>query len=705
MTSTDVFNDLNEIERAMLELAAIGNELIMPVSDQQVTREEMEAWGVERTVRAVVLRHLLTDPLWPITSKGIKLRGIRITGSLNLESTTLRCPISFNHCLVDSPDQPSDMISLDYVSGSRIAFINCHLPGIRGKGLSLSQTLDLSSSVLQGELYLVSAKISSELTCAGTQIKGVGDHNVSMNADHLTVGDGLILNEGFTTAGAVCLSGANITGILSCRGAQINGSNPDGWAFRADRLKVDGSVYLSQGFAAAGGVSLHGASITGQFSCRSANLKDLGKNGASLFADRLTVGRSVLLDEGFTAAGVIRLLGANITGQLTCKGAQLVGADSDGRTVIADRLTIGGSVFLSDGFSATGVVQMTGARIEGQLSCSGQFMGEGKNGVGLAVNRATVGADVILGEDFCAMGAADLSSSVIGGSLRVVAAKLGDSVALVAIGLVVRRDLEWHPMGSVRGIVDLRRATVSYLVDDGDDPGRIWPPNGNLRLDGFVYEGFGGDNRGTWQTRLRWVRLQYEKAPDEHETECYFVLGPYEQLARVYRTHGQETEARKVTIAKHNDLRKYGSLSRTSWLGSLLLDKTIKHGYRPLRAITVLAFVYMATFGVLLASEHYGVHTPNNNSDLIVAGKDAIGLSPMPSERTCTSTYPCFSPAGLALDTVLPIVNVHQSENWRPNRRAPFGTSLVVFLIVATLLGWAFTTLAVVGYTGLVRRD
>lgn len=71
----------------------------------------------------------------------------------------------------------------------------------------------------------------------------------------------------------------------------------------------------------------------------------------------------------------------------------------------------------------------------------------------------------------------------------------------------------------------------------------------------------------------------------------------------------------------------------------------------------------------------------------------------------CTSSYPCFYPAGYAIDTVIPIINVHQATYWGPDGHATWGHALVVFTWVGAGLGWALATLAVAGYTGLVRNS
>ena len=119
------------------------------------------------------------------------------------------------------------------------------------------------------------------------------------------------------------------------------------------------------------------ANIGGAFGCSGARLSN--GSGPALLADRLTVGGGVFLHDGFTATGTrelgaVRLLGANISGVLDCLGAQL-GNDS-GPAPLADRLTIAGSVFLHAGFTATGAgelgaVRLPSANISGQLACPG----------------------------------------------------------------------------------------------------------------------------------------------------------------------------------------------------------------------------------------------------------------------------------------------------------------------------------------------
>jgi hypothetical protein len=86
----------------------------------------------------------------------------------------------------------------------------------------------------------------------------------------------------------------------------------------------------------------------------------------------------LLLDEGFRVTGhgkegVVRLVGAHITGQLSLSDVELT--NEAGPALIGDRLQVDGSLFLDNGFRTTGqgdegVVRLVAAHITGQLSLS-----------------------------------------------------------------------------------------------------------------------------------------------------------------------------------------------------------------------------------------------------------------------------------------------------------------------------------------------
>ncbi len=60
---------------------------------------------------------------------------------------------------------------------------------------------------------------------------------------------------------------------------------------------------------------------------------------------------------------------------------------------------------------------------------------------------------------------------------------------------------------------------------------------------------------------------------------------------------------------------------------------------------------------------------------------------------------PGFQPLVYALDTLLPVVNLHQQDNWIPRGAAQW------WAWTSILAGWVLTTAIVAALTGLLKRD
>ena len=90
--------------------------------------------------------------------------------------------------------------------------------------------------------------------------------------------------------------------------------------------------------------------------------------------------------------------------------------------------------------------------------------------------------------------------------------------------------------------------------------------------------------------------------------------------------------------------------------------------------------------------------------DAMIPAQNTAFLYPTPTAEHCASQYPCFNPFGYAIDTVIPLINVHQAEFWDPDASTSWGAAGVVVTYVGTGLGWLLATFAVAGFTGLVRN-
>jgi hypothetical protein len=696
------------LEDRMLANAKTG-ELLAPAGGP-FDLAAMRSWGEDRTVGATALRDLLVGEHGPVHPKGVRLRGVRIRGLLDLEGAELCCPLSLDRCYLEADDSAC----LDHATASRIALTGCQLEGGLTANMVTARQVDLShSTLLTLPLSLKVANIADELNCSGAQLRGHDGEGNALIAGGIKVGGSVYLDDQFTADGAVWLARADIGGDLACEGAQL-GCNRDGIGLLAEGVRIGGEVHLREGFTTDGAVRLLGADITGDLSFRAARLgRDL--NGNALVADRMTVGGEVHLYRGFTTAGAVVLDGADITGDLSFSGAQL-GKSNDGNALVADGIKAHHDVLLDrapahDGeaalpFSAAGTVRLARADITGQLSCSGAQLGTGNDGNALIADGIKVGAAVLLNDGFTAGGTVSFNSAradqlVLSPAKAAGADEIGfDFTAKEA---EVAGELQWAPDMQFSGRVNLEDAHVGELDDDWTRPGAqvngYWPVGGRLRLDGLTYGGLSdGADAGK---RLRWIRSQYKK--NQHKKDkrkkakhTDFAAQPYEELAAMYRRGGQDSEARKVAIARRSDLRTYGSLSWYRWFGSWFLDQTIKYGYQTWRAGVGLVIVFVAFLVLSIIGQHRHVIVPTGST---------TGLKTAPTATTCTSDYPCFYPFGYTVDTVIPIINVHQADYWGPDANAPAGWLWVVGGWGATAAGWALATLLVAGYTGLVRQD
>ena len=690
------------LEEEMRAKAATGE--LLDCGEGPFDLAAMQLWGEERAVTAAVLRDLLVEGHWPVHAKGVRLRGVKISGLLDLDGATLRCPLSLDSCYLDADDPAC----LDHATASRVALTGCQLAGLTANMLTARQ-IDLSRSTLRtGPLSLMCANITSDLICSGAQLNGTDSNLNALVAGGMKAGASVYLDQylddRFTAAGAIWLARAEIGGDLACSGAQL-GSNRDGIGLLAEGLKVGGQAFLREGFATDGAVRLLGADITGDLSCRAARLGS-DHDGNALVADRMRVGGEVHLYRGFTASGAVVLNGADITGDLCLSGAQLTGTDHDGNALAADGMKAHHDVLLDSGpaddqgvrppFTAAGTVRLARTDITGQLSCRGaQLTGTDHDGIALAADGMKVGAAVLLDRGFTAAGTVSFNSARAD-QLVLSPAKLAGASEITfnftATEAQIAGPLRWAPDGQFSGGVNLEDAKVGELEDiwtpTGVQAHGYWPSGGRLRLSGFTYGGLG---EASLQQRLQWIRSQYEGGKP-----AAFAAQPYEQLADMYRQAGQDTEAREVAIARRRDLRKFGNLNWYRRFGNWFLDKTIRYGYQTWRAALGLAAVFAVFLVLSIAGQHRHVIVPLG---------DVKGLNPVPTATQCTSDYPCFYPFGYTVDTVIPIINVHQADHWGPDAHAPAGWLWVFGAWGATAAGWALATLLVAGYTGLVRQN
>ncbi len=314
----------------------------------------------------------------------ISFHGAKITGQLNCRGAKLRVKEGTNALFADGAEIVGDVF-LDKQEGS-------------GPDEGFEST---------GAIRFPGAKITGQLNCRGAKLR-VKEGTDALVADRAEIGGSVFLDEQFESTGAIRFPGAKITGGLSCSGAKLRvqeGTN----ALVAQGAEIGGDVFLDkqegsgpdEGFESTGAIRFLGAKITGQLSCRGAKLR-VKEGTDALAADGAEIVGDVFLDkqegsgpdEGFESTGTIRFPGAKITGQLNCSGAKLTPKQGD--ALDAENAEIGGSVFLDEQFESTGAIRFPGAKITGGLSCSGAKLRVQEGTNALVAQGAEIGGGVFL---------------------------------------------------------------------------------------------------------------------------------------------------------------------------------------------------------------------------------------------------------------------------------------------------------------------
>lgn len=432
MTHQGRAEQLTAVEEQFVQCARAGNRF--EFSDPSaVDASAMERWDSSRSIRASVVRDLLRGHLGKaIDPRGLMLRGVRIFGLLDLRHMACGVPLIMTVC---------------------------HLPDGLDASFADLRALELPGCVVKKGMRLVGAHVGGHLTLSGAAL--TNDSGAALQADNVHVDQDMQLDGGFTAVGAgaggaVRLLGARIGGQLDASGAKL--TNQAGPALFAECLQVDLDLILDDGFSAtgsssdAGTVRLSGAYIRGQLSLSGATLtNDLG---AALHAEIMRVDQGMYLIDGFSAHGSGRFGAVNLTdsrigSDLVAPGAALT--NDSGPGLVADAMQVEHSLFLDDGFSATGhggaTVALSGAHVGHQLSLAGARLSN-DTGPALLADLIHVEHSMSLEDGFIATGAGDrgtvsLQSAQIGSQLNAAGAKLTNASgpALHAHGLQVNEDV------------------------------------------------------------------------------------------------------------------------------------------------------------------------------------------------------------------------------------------------------------------------
>jgi hypothetical protein len=590
---------LTSVEQSLVQRVGCGERLDLTEDDAAVDEAAMRSWGDSRACRATVIRDILRGRLAADPDPhGLRLRGARVTGRLDLENLTTDVNLELVDCLLEEGIVARDA----RLAG--LALEGCQLehpaePPVAGERLTCS-VLSLNNARVIGHadlgaVRLVGARVSGELDCTGAELRN--DSGPALDAEGLQVGRNMYLRAdlrgGFTATGssgfgAVNLTGARVGGRLDCSGAQLG--NDSGLVLHADYLQVDQSMYLRGGFAATGGddlgaVRLVGARVGGQLDCSGAELRN--DSGPALYAESLQVDRGMFLRGGFVAAGsgdlgAVRLISARISGDLDCSGAEL--RNDSGPALLAGSLQVDQDMYLTDGFAANG------------------------GGKDAAVN---------------------LTDTRVGGAFVFAPAR------------------------------------VAHTADS----------HRQLTVDGLTYAGVPQRISGQWRELLR------DGTPG-------YAAQPYQQLAAGYRALGDDRQARQTLMAQRDD-----QLARTQprWpekLWGQITKVTLGYGYQPWRALWFLAAVVVVS--CVLA--------------VVLGAHGALAQT----DKTAAPGRPCtvIQQVSVGLDLNLPVGTSVGRAGCDLSKDPASMTAAWLTAVgwVLRLLAWVFAALFIAGFTSAVRK-
>lgn len=312
-----------------LPLSAAETELLAHSRSGRRTRlsGELPKKPTENTlVRAAFLRFLAVggDSEAPVHEKGPQLEGAFIEGALDLDSCVVSRPIVLSHCYFDAP------IIIDDANINGLYLNDCHLPRLSGNRVNARGGIFLRRSIVKGEANLSGAIVGGSLDWAKSKFENKNEFAVILDDVEIK---GNVNLSGCSVLGETRIVGAKIRGQLICDAG--NFENPGGNAMNLDLSRLEGGLFLREGFLSLGEIRLLAARVGGPVDCTDGAVKNI--EGDAISADGAIIEGDLFFNGKFVAEGKIRLTGTTVRGDVNFDGATLrvrAGKVVDGRDLI-----------------------------------------------------------------------------------------------------------------------------------------------------------------------------------------------------------------------------------------------------------------------------------------------------------------------------------------------------------------------------------
>ena len=346
-------DELTPLEHRLVVSAVAGKEFDCAANGATTAElDAIENWD-DRKIRAEVLVALCTEEM-PDRSvhprRGLRLRGAYVVGHVDLTRALLtQCPLAFQSCRFE------EGIKLSQATVSELRFTSCIIASLDGNELNSSASLHLAKTHLH-QLSLVAASFRGGIELSEVSISN--PESLAFNGEHMSVARMRLRDA--RVEGEMYLVDARIRGQLTCSGS-TELINPSGKALNGDRLHV--SELALRKTCVKGEVYLAGAKISGQLIC-SEGTELINPGADALAGDSLSAEDIFLRPKQIK--GEVRLVGAQLNGQLICKNTKLI---NPGAHALAGDGLSAAEVQLSN-VHVEGEVRLIGAQISGDLICS-----------------------------------------------------------------------------------------------------------------------------------------------------------------------------------------------------------------------------------------------------------------------------------------------------------------------------------------------
>jgi len=730
VTDTQQFSrldDLSEREQELIEASRRGAVL---VCSELSTDDLAASRATDHVVRAELVRDLLLGRFGPLDPQGVQIQGARLIGPLNLDHCTCGVGLRLVGC----------------AAGELFFARNAHLPW-----------LDIADSRLH-LLHAYGLRVDNELRLAGTRIRG-DDPSGGIDLLRARVG-GLILDnveivnqigpalraDWIQVDSAVLfinahLSGTDIDGAVQLPGARVGNrvvledtkiTNQTGPALHADDLHIDNGILLRRarftGSGEHGAVRFYGARTADRL--RLDDVEIVNHNGPALQADSLCSEDGVWLDNtrmtGAGEGGAFRLFGARLGGTAHLDNVEIT--NDTGPAVMMERLHVEGSIRLLgariSGAGALGALRMARTHVAGELVLDDVEI-VNQSGPALLADGLSTEGDLRL-ED------ARVTGAGMDGAVRLIRAHVGElcldraeivnqsGPALMGDGLRTKAGIRFDnarltgagKLGAVRllhtqiggqltfegaaiahtaaGVtLDLEDAAISHtlhlpakLVCPDPRPSASCVHTALVNVTGLTFRDLAQIDWRKWLHIVRCHTLNYWPQP-------------YQHLARMEQAAGHDGNARQILIAQQKDLYHRAGTGLEGWWTRRfhqLWGAFAGYGYRARRLTAALLLALVASCslawwsGQITSNDHYA------------------------AERTATFDNPVGEPCstvelvGVGIDRGLPLSPTGVRAHCDLNVSTTAGQVFTVAIWAVQAVVWGLATLALAGYTGLIRK-